>query len=167
MGLGGLVRGAPQLLRDPGAARRTPLRHGAVLPRKPCGAAARAGLLARRPARDPAPSAAERLASHLCVLHDLRSAHLARRAARPLPVRGVGCDPGPLSRLLHADAAGTLHRANRNLPTHPSHRPHPAGRAICLEPAGQPGSLPMNVSSRLKTTVAVLAVLAAIAGPAA
>ncbi len=33
--------------------------------------------------------------------------------------------------------------------------------------AGQPGSLPMKASSRLKTTVAVLAVLAAIAGPAA
>jgi hypothetical protein len=35
-------------------------------------------------------------------------------------------------------------------------------RAICLEPAGQQGA-PMKASSRLKTTVAVLRMLAAIA----
>ncbi len=93
MGLGGLVRRAPELLRDPGAARRAPLRHGAVLPRQPCGAAARARLVARRPARDPDSSAAERLAADLRVLHDLRSAHLARFTPRPLPLRGVGGAP--------------------------------------------------------------------------
>ena len=42
------------------------------------------------PLDDPAASTAERLAPHLRVLHDLRSAHHARFAARPLPVRVLG-----------------------------------------------------------------------------
>ncbi len=56
--------------------------------------------------------------------------------------------PGPLHGVLHADAAGALRRADRALPAHPSHRPRPAGRTICLEPAGQPGSLPMTKPRR-------------------
>src|SRR5262245_55196968 len=169
MGLGGLVRNAARLLCDSGAARRAPLRHGAILSRQPRGAAVRTRLVAWRPDRHPDPSAAERLAPDLHVLHDLRSAHLARCAAGPLPVRGLGRSPRPLSCVLHADAAGALFCADRDLPAHPSHRPHPAGRAICLDQAGQPRSLPMTktFSSRLKTTVAAVAVLAAIAGPAA
>src|SRR5262249_32760258 len=169
MGLGGVVRGAARLLCDPGAARRTPLRHGAVLPRWPRGASVRARLVARRSDCHPNSSAAKRLAPDLRVLHDLRSAPLTRCAARPLRVRGFGCASRPLSRFLHADAASALRGADRALPPHPAHRPNPAGRAICLDQAGQPRSFPMTktFSSRLKTTVAVLAVLAAIAGPAA
>src|SRR5262249_39112818 len=169
MGLGGVVRGAARLLCDPGAARRTPLRHGAVLPRWPRGASVRARLVARRSDCHPNSSAAKRLAPDLRVLHDLRIAPLTRCAARPLRVRGFGGAHRPLSRFLHADAASALRGADRALPAHPAHRPNPAGRAICLDQAGQRRSFPMTkiFSSRLKTTVAVLAVLAAIAGPAA
>src|SRR5262249_16058084 len=114
-------------------------------------------------------SAAKRLAPDLRVLHDLRPAHLARCAARPLRVRGFGGAHRPLSRLLHADAAGALRGADRALPPHPASRPNPPPTAISLDQAGQPRSLPMTktFSPRLKTPVAALAVLAAIGGPAA
>jgi len=86
-----------------------------------------------------------------------------------LPVRRLGCDPRALSRFLHADAAGATYiRADRDLPHSPfSSTASCRAERFAWGQAGQPGSLPMNLSSRLKTAVAVLAVLAAIAGPAA
>ena len=90
LGLDRVVRGAGRLLRHPGAAGRAPLRHRDLLPRQPRRAAVRPRLVARRPAGDPAASAAERSAADLHVLHDLRSAHLAGFAARPLHLRRLG-----------------------------------------------------------------------------
>ena len=78
------------VLRDPGARRGAPLRHRDLLHRHARGAAVRARALARRSADDPAASAAERLAADLHLLHDLRPAHLAGLAARPLHLRGLG-----------------------------------------------------------------------------
>ena len=71
--------------------------------------------------------------------------------------------------LLHADAAGALRGADRAVAAHPSHRQNIAGATVRLDPPGPTGSIPMTrtAPSRLKTTVAVAAALAALAGPAA
>ena len=90
LGLAGVVRGAARVLRDPGARRRAPLRHRDLLLRHARGTAVRPRALARRSVRDSRASAAERLAADLHLLHDLRPAHLARLAARPLHLRGLG-----------------------------------------------------------------------------
>ena len=74
--------------------RCAPLRHRDLLSRDPCGAAVRPRGLARRSARHSGPSAAERLAVDLHVLHDLRPAHVAR-------LRGSAASSSPpRSRLL-------------------------------------------------------------------
>src|SRR5262249_10346873 len=130
--------------------------------------------LAGRPARDPAPSARERLAPDLRILHDLGSPHHARLPARPLPVRVRGRARRSLPRALHADAPSALRRAVRAFAAHPAHRPDLSCRAVRLEPPGHERSPAMIPRSRLKAQLragvalaAVLAQLAALASPAA
>src|SRR5262249_2997133 len=137
-------------------------------------ASPRARPLAWRSARDPTASAAERLAPDLRLLHDFRSAHFARRAARALYLRLRGGARGPLARLFRADAARALHLACPPFAVHHPHRPNPAGAAILLDGAlsgtCSRGSFPMTskTASRLKVGVAAgaLLALAALAGPA-
>src|SRR5262245_46202330 len=179
MGHRRMVRGAPVLLRHPGAARGAPLRRGALLSRQPCGAARRPRPVAGRSARHSAAPAAERLAPDLRILHDLRSAHHAGLAPRPLHLRTVGRGLRALARVLHADAAGALRRADRAVALHPAARPNPAGRAVQLDrrlPCSHgsrriPRSFTMkSLSVRLKAGVAMTAVVAQVvtlAGPAA
>src|SRR5262249_18508746 len=172
VGLGSLVRGTSLLLRHPGSAGGAPLRHRDFLSWKPCGAAVRARSLARRSAGDPAASTAERLAVDLRLLHDLRSAHHARRAAWPFAFRGHRSDSRPLPRILHADAAGTLYRADRARAPHFPDRPSHSCRTVRLAPSGHAGSTTMklNLERGLRASVAIAAVvaqLAAISGPAA
>src|SRR5262249_25335040 len=135
-------------------------------------AARRPRALARRSAGDPAAPAAERLAADLRVLHDLRSAHVAGFAARPLPVRARGGAAGAPARLRLADAARPLRSADRAVAADASDRPDLTRRAVQLDPPGPAGSCPMtaNTKRRLKTSVAMLAIalqLVAPAGPAA
>src|SRR5262249_20430633 len=146
------------------------LRRRTVLPRQPRRAAVRARRLAGRSARHSAASAAERLAADLLVLHDLRPAHHARLAAWPLHLRALGGAAGALPHVLHADAAGALRGADRAVPAPSRDRQDLSRRAVRVEPPGHPGSTAMTLSSRLKTGVAVAAIvaqLAALAGPAA
>ena len=77
--------------------------------------------LARRSARDPAAPVAERIALDLHLLHDLRPAHLAGLAARALHLRGLGGARRALHGVLHADAPGALHRADRARPVRHPH----------------------------------------------
>src|SRR5215475_7021520 len=173
-----MVCGAPRLLRHPGAARRPPLRRRHLLSRQPRGAARRPRAVAGRSACHPAAPAAERLALDLRVLHDLGPAHHARLAPRPLHLRAVGGRLRALARVLHADAAGALPRADRAVALHPPARPDPSRRAVQLDrsrPRPRPHCIARSfamshLSVRLKAGVAVTAILAQLvtpAGPAA
>src|SRR5262249_54195364 len=153
---------------DPGAPPGSPRRCGAVLSGQSRRAPPRTRALARRSLDDPAASAPERLAPHLLVLHDLRSADHAGFPPGSLPVRVFGRAARPLPRLLHADAAGALHRAHRALPAHAAHRQTHSRRAVRMD-RSDPARSPLMIKSRfsrLQAGVAVAALLA-IAGPAA
>src|ERR1700732_3942679 len=167
MGLDGVVRGAALLLCHPRAACGPPLRYRHFLSRKPCRVVVRPRGLARRSLRRSTPSAPERLAADLRLLHDLRSAHRAGLAARAFHFRAFGRDVRALSRVLHADAACPLCGADRTLPAHSPHRPPSSSGAVRLEPPGHSRSIAVTLTSRLKTSIAFAALIVAMAGPAA
>src|SRR5262249_61026165 len=141
VGIGGVVRRPPLLPGDPGAARGAPFRHGDLLSRGAWHIAGGAGAVAGRPAHHSAASTAERIAADLRVLHDLRPAHHAGLAARPLHLRRVGGGPRPLAHLLHADAAGALCGADRPIPLPPPSPQNSSPPAVPLDPP-RPNSIP-------------------------
>lgn len=136
VGIDGMVRRAPVLLRNSRPARRATLRYRHLLSGRACNFAAAARSLARRPARDPAASAAKRFAADLLLLHDLGSAHHAGFAPGALHVRAGSGASWALSRVFHADATGALHRAGGALSARSSHRQiFPAERFVWSRPA--------------------------------
>src|SRR5207247_3490752 len=128
---------------------------------------------ARLTSRDSGASIAERFAAYLYLLHDLGPAHLAGFAARPLHLRGLRGMRRALHGVLHADASRIVRGADRIGAIRHPHRPVFAGTAVRLDwcAASDPaGSIAMSRYARLKSTVAVAAILAQLAaqtGPAA
>src|SRR6516225_8444011 len=164
MGLDSVVRGAALLLCHPRAACRAPLRYRDFLSRKSCPLAVCARGLARRSSRHSTPSASERLAADLRLLHDLRSAHRAGLTPWPFRLCVLGRALRPLSRLLHADAARALRGADRTLSAHSFDRPPSSSGAVHLEPRRHSRSIAMTFASRLKIGIALSALIVAMGG---
>src|SRR5262249_33601291 len=108
----------------------------------------------------------------LRLFHDLRSAHHARLAARPVPVRRRGRARGALPRLFHADAPCPVRRAVPALAADPAHRQAVPRPAVRLEPLhARSPFMTANLARRPKTKrnmrTALLAFpLIALAAPA-
>src|SRR5262249_37750536 len=117
---------------------------------------------ARRSLDYSAASTPKRLAVDLCVLHDFGPAHLTGFSLGPISLCARGGTACPLSRFLHADAAGTLCGVDRVVAAHSPHRQVSSGGAVHVKSSGHPRSITMTrkLKSQLKAGVAFAAIAA-------